>query len=244
MVGFVQDGKRVVTAAQDAGATIFDKFADLFKGSEEAAKAAADRAMERARASAKAAETAERSAGKIAGFKARETAAKQSMKTLEQLADEAAAANPGRLSKIGSKIGNAIGTSFKAGVKLVEVPVAVFVLKPARMALNGTTKLFNAFPKAVPIAVIGTAVVGGATWLANRKSENLQNEFMAQAAATEAAMNAAPQAPVSWKNTVTEADMAAMQARREADGKAGASQQEALAARTAAASPAATTSVA
>ncbi len=187
MPSVMKEANHIGTEARRLGDAAADGFLDMFKNAEKAAEAAIERAGKRTEARAKIAEQAER---------------------IAQLRSQAAGA-----SQAVEKSGRVVGF-FKAcargGVWLMEQPIAVFVMKPAKWILKGGTSFYTAFPRLAPIATVGAVVVGAGSWLTKRQSRGMQQEFQSEAMAAEPS--------VSYKNSVS-ADEAALLEGRMSAGK-------------------------
>ncbi len=118
---------------------------------------------------------------------------------------------------VGAAIKGGAGKLLGVGVWIAEQPIAL-AMKPVRWVVNGGTKLFTHFPKAAPVGVVLAGAAAGGSWLANRKSQNLQaqSDMLAQ-------MQMAQAQPMqSYMNSASQADVDARIASDRANGVAGA----------------------
>ncbi|MDX2094666.1 MAG: hypothetical protein SFW64_01810 [Alphaproteobacteria bacterium] len=145
------------------------------------------------------------------GWEAAAKASEQAAKAGAEAVPEVAAGGVGRI------LAAPFRGAGKAGIWLVEQPVAL-IMKPVKWSLNGVAATFEKFPRAAPVVAVGAALLSAGSWLSHRKSQNLEAQAIAQMQALEAQQAAQP----SYMNSVSPAEMAAMNARMQAGGQAGA----------------------
>lgn len=138
-------------------------------------------------------------------------------KAADAAAKAAAAKSPGIFSRMGSGIGSVLkypfNASARAGLNVVEFPVAV-ALKPVDAVFKGITKVFTKYPlPALFVSGVG-AVVGAGSWVAKRNSAKMQEQHQVLGEYLQAQAAASAAAPTSYMNS---ASYAPVQARIDAD---------------------------
>lgn len=185
MASVIRGLQQMASSAQNLGDAVADSFLNLTKNSADAAAATLERAAVREKGRAAAAASAE----KIVALRVMPPAAEAGL--------------------IEKSFSFFVGKPARAALWVIEQPIALLVTKPAAWAMDKGAVAFARFPKLAPAATVAAAAVGVGNWMAHRKTAQLQQDFAAQAAVTQA------QPPTSYMNSVTPADMAVMEARQQ-----------------------------
>lgn len=179
MPGIVKEGNRILASAQQFADAVYDAVADFFKNDQKAAEAGLKRTETRAAAR-------------------HEIASK---KAYAAVMKEQTVVTAGRSGESGLIV-KGLGKLVRSGARLVEIPLAVFVMKPINWALKGGASLFTHFRHGAPILTALGVTAGVANWYTNRHAaaeqqqaeQEMQFLQMQQALAAQAA-----EAP-SYKN--------------------------------------------
>ncbi len=219
--GIAKEGSRLGDSLKNFGRAVGDSFVDFFKSDQDAARDALKRTNERALDAARA-----------------ELAAKDVAKIRAQIPPVNPASTNGFVKGVKSFA--------RFGVRVAELPVAAFVLKPMKWVANGGTALFTKFHKAAPVGLVFGGLVAGGTWLTHRRSQVLQQQadMLSQLQAMNESAGGVPAPagmgtpPLTYMNSASQAEVDARIAQDKASAMAPASKADAItAARTAVPAP-------